>query len=232
MIRSRRRLVGAALALLLCTAACARAQPKPELAGTSWQLVEVQYMDDTTVRPDDGAKYTLAFRDDGDAEARADCNRAATTYTSPQPGQLVFGVFAATLAACPPGSLDARFLRDLGYVRSYLLRDGRLYLSLMADGGIYTFAPAGRGPLLFRCAGLDGLVSVTYVGADAAVARIARNGVTLELRATPAASGAKYVGASPEQLFWEHHGEVTYREGAAQPETKCAPAAPDSPGAR
>lgn len=28
-------------------------------------------------------------------------------------------------------------MRDLGYVRSYLLRDGRLYMSLMADGGIY-----------------------------------------------------------------------------------------------
>jgi hypothetical protein len=29
----------------------------------------------------------------------------------------------------------------LAYVRSYVLRDGRLSLSLMADGGIYTFAP-------------------------------------------------------------------------------------------
>ncbi|MCU0812246.1 MAG: hypothetical protein MUE59_14660, partial [Thiobacillaceae bacterium] len=31
--------------------------------------------------------------------------------------------------------------RDLAHVRSYLLKDGKLYLSLMADGGIYEWAP-------------------------------------------------------------------------------------------
>jgi para-nitrobenzyl esterase len=34
--------------------------------------------------------------------------------------------------------------RDLGYVRSYRLKNGRLYLSLMADGGIYEWRPAAR----------------------------------------------------------------------------------------
>ena len=30
---------------------------------------------------------------------------------------------------------------EVGFVRSYLLKDGRLYLSLMADGGIYAWEP-------------------------------------------------------------------------------------------
>jgi putative lipoprotein len=42
---------------------------------------------------------------------------------------------------CPPGSLHDQMVRQLPYVRSYILREGRLYLSLMADGGIYEFEP-------------------------------------------------------------------------------------------
>ena len=45
---------------------------------------------------------------------------------------------------CPPPHLDTRVARDLGLVRSYLIRDGRLFLSLMADGGVYEWRPAGR----------------------------------------------------------------------------------------
>jgi len=38
-------------------------------------------------------------------------------------------------------TFDQRIARDLGYVRSYLLKDGKLYLSLMADGGVYEWQP-------------------------------------------------------------------------------------------
>jgi hypothetical protein len=36
--------------------------------------------------------------------------------------------------------MDESIVAQSGYVRSYLLRDDRLYLSLMADGGIYVWA--------------------------------------------------------------------------------------------
>jgi hypothetical protein len=39
---------------------------------------------------------------------------------------------------CPEGSLSNDFVEDLGYVRSHVFRDGKLYLSLMADAGIMT----------------------------------------------------------------------------------------------
>ena len=56
-------------------------------------------------------------------------------------GALGFGPLAATRAMCPPPHLDERIARDLVHVRSYLLKDGKLYLSLLADGGIYEWAP-------------------------------------------------------------------------------------------
>jgi len=42
---------------------------------------------------------------------------------------------------CPAGSLDNRFLKDPSFVRSYSLRNGHLYLTLMANGGTDEFAP-------------------------------------------------------------------------------------------
>ena len=47
---------------------------------------------------------------------------------------------AATRAQCPPGSLHDVVMRQLPFVRSYVIRDRRrLYLSLMADGGTLEF---------------------------------------------------------------------------------------------
>lgn len=48
---------------------------------------------------------------------------------------------ALTRAMCAPGSLHDRVAKDLANVRSYGLENGHLYLSLMADGGIYEFEP-------------------------------------------------------------------------------------------
>jgi heat shock protein HslJ len=54
-------------------------------------------------------------------------------------GQIEFGPMAITRAACPPGSLHDQIVRQLPYVRSYVIKEGHLFLSLMADGGIYEF---------------------------------------------------------------------------------------------
>lgn len=116
------------------------------LAGTRWRLIEIRSMDDAigTTRPDDPSKYTLAFAADGTLAMRLDCNRAmgrwsATPAADSEGGQLRVGPLAATRALCPEPSLDERIARDMDYVRSYLVKDGRLHLSLMADGGIYVW---------------------------------------------------------------------------------------------
>lgn len=121
------------------------------LEGSSWRLVEIRSMDDArgTTRPDDPAKYTLAFGDDGRLSARLDCNRGNGPWrhepADPASGSLAIGPLATTKALCPPPTLGDRLARDLGDVRSYLLRDGRLHLSLMADAGILVWEPAEGG---------------------------------------------------------------------------------------
>jgi heat shock protein HslJ len=135
-----------------------------DLAGTSWQLVKIQGMDDTTVVPDDRSKYTIAFESDGTVNVLFDCNRGHGTWKSSGPNQLEFGTMATTLMMCPPGSLDNRLARDWPNVRSYTMKDGHLYLSLMADGGIYEYEPmnapqsnlGGTSWQLVKIQGIDG----------------------------------------------------------------------------
>jgi heat shock protein HslJ len=121
------------------------------LAGSRWELVSVQSMSDAqgTTRIADPSRFTVSFGADGRAAFRLDCNRAHATWTSipgadGRSGRVEFGPIAGTRALCPPPSIDERLTRDLPFVRSYLLRDGQLHLSLMADGGIYSWRPAPR----------------------------------------------------------------------------------------
>ena len=152
-----------AVGLLLGTAQCrpapekasdtpsppANSQPAPApvpasagLGGTSWRLVKFQGGDSLTLTPDDKAKYTIAFGTDGRLSARIDCNRGRGTWKSSGPPQLKLGPLALTRAMCPPGSLHDRLVKQLTNVRSYVIKDGHLFLSLMADGGIYEFEHA------------------------------------------------------------------------------------------
>lgn len=137
MIRS----VFIALALAQVAACAGPAKDPSGLSGTSWQLVRFQGGDGTTVRPDDRFKYTIAFEDDGILSARIDCNRARGSWKSEGPSRLEFGPMAITRAQCPPGSLHDRIVEHLPYMVSYVVKDGRLFLSLIADGGIYEFEP-------------------------------------------------------------------------------------------
>ena len=130
------------LATLLVFAACASApQGAPPLDGTSWQLVKFQGGDGKTLAPDDKSKYTLTFGRNGILSTRIDCNHGNGSWSSSAPGQVRAGVFAITRASCPPGSLYDQIVRQLGYVRSYTVRDGHLYLSLTSDGGTYELEP-------------------------------------------------------------------------------------------
>lgn len=131
----------APLAATLLLAACATTIGPVDLRGTAWQLVKIQGSDGTTITPDDPAKYTIEFLADNAVAMRIDCNRARGVWKSPAPSQLEFGPMAVTRVACPPGSLYDRFARDVGYVRSYAVRNGHLFVALMADGGVYEFEP-------------------------------------------------------------------------------------------
>jgi heat shock protein HslJ len=103
--------------------------------------VRFQGGDGAVLVPDDGRKYTLQFGNDGRVAARLDCNRGSGTWKETGAGSLELGPMALTRAACPPGSMHDHLARQWPSIRSYLIRDGRLYLALMADGGIYEFMP-------------------------------------------------------------------------------------------
>ncbi len=211
-------------ATLAIAAPSVRAQTPPAgLGGTSWQLVRFQGGDDTTLTPDDRAKYTIEFRADGSLTARIDCNRGRGTWTSPGPSQLQFGPLAVTRAQCPQGSLHDRIVKDWSYIRSYVSKDGHLFLSLMADGGIYEFEPiakvpstsiaspvASTGPVTYECRQTDGAIdtlTATFYKVQPAMVLVERATQARPAFSVPAASGARYEGK--DLRFWEARGEVS-----------------------
>ena len=151
-MRSVKSLLPAVLCLVLAACAAQRREaPSPPpggLAGTSWRLVEFRSSDDAigVVRPADRAGYTIDFGTDGRVSMRLDCNRASGAYAAVpgggEGGTLTFGPLAMTRAFCGEQSLDTQIARHAEFIRTYLLRDGRLDLDLMADGGTYAWEPA------------------------------------------------------------------------------------------
>jgi uncharacterized protein/heat shock protein HslJ len=125
--------------------------PAPQdmpLSGTTWELTAIQSMDDAqgTTRIEHHERFTLHFAPNGQARFRIDCNRGFASWTGTASsevtsGSLNFGQLATTKMMCPPDSQDQRWIQALPYVRSYLIKDGRLYLSLLADGGIFEWRP-------------------------------------------------------------------------------------------
>jgi heat shock protein HslJ len=113
-----------------------------ELAGTSWQLVEFQSMDDAQgiIKPSDPTKYTITFERGGRLSTQLDCNRGTGSWkndiSNATGGSLEIGPLGVTKMLCPQPSIGEMLANQLGYVRSFTIADGRLNMALMADGGI------------------------------------------------------------------------------------------------
>lgn len=99
-------------------------------------------MDDTEWVPDDPSHYTLSFEPDGRACMRLDCNRGNAGWGSEAAGQIAFTLVASTSALCQNDGLSERYASQFEYVRSYVMRDGHLFLATLADGAIIEFQPA------------------------------------------------------------------------------------------
>ena len=111
------------------------------LEGTSWKLVRIQGGDEAAATPDDPSKYTFEFLPEGKLAARLDCNRGIGTWKSDGPDQLELGALELTRMACAASPFGERLMRDWTHVRSYARKDGRLFISLMADGGSWELEP-------------------------------------------------------------------------------------------
>lgn len=138
-----------ALGTVLATAGCGPARAPDPLAGTSWELVSIESMapdEQPSTTIDDPGKYTVSFGGDGRVAFTVDCNRGNSSWqaesAAPDSGSLQFGPIALTRMFCPQPSADTQVAAALGRVRSYLLADSQLHLSLEADGGIMHWRPA------------------------------------------------------------------------------------------
>ena len=110
------------------------------LTGTVWELQQIQYNNDTRLKPDDPENYTIQFFEDSTVGIQADCNVVRGTYDTESAEFITLG--ASTLAACPPESIDAEFRTGLEEAAIYFFEDGNLYMDLPVDTGTLMFAPA------------------------------------------------------------------------------------------
>lgn len=145
-MRLRYALVLASILVLVATTSTrASAQTLPEaLAGTAWRLIEFRSSEDDigVLRPTDSSLYTMSLGENGVVTMRLDCNQASGTWSASTAGaSFGFGELRMTRVACQKPSLDVQIARHAEYVSSFLLRDGLLYLNLLADGGTYVWEP-------------------------------------------------------------------------------------------
>jgi heat shock protein HslJ len=109
------------------------------LTGGIWQWVRTEMGDGTTTTVPNPANYTIEFLADGTAGVRADCNVGNATYVVTGTNAIDITLGVSTLVACPPGSLDTEYRRQLEEVNSYVLQGDTLSLALPLDSGIMTF---------------------------------------------------------------------------------------------
>lgn len=127
--------------LLVGSPALAFQNAGDELVGTVWLWQQTQDNSGQVITPPDPTRYTLEFMADGSVAVQADCNQGSGSYTASD-DTLDIGQLVTTLMACPAGSQDTEFLRQLDEIVSYLFQDGNLYLELPVDSGSMQFAPA------------------------------------------------------------------------------------------
>lgn len=112
----------------------------------TWAWVRTEYSDDSIVASPDPSQYTLRFQSDGSLAIQAACNQGTGRYTQ-NGSQLSVEPGASTLIACPPGSQDQTFLRDLRNVATYVFDGENLALNLKVDGGNMIFQLQGPAAL-------------------------------------------------------------------------------------
>ncbi len=116
----------------------------PTLTGVAWEWEQFEGGDGVVGAPDDPSQYSLQFHEDGSLSGQVDCNRGTGSYEVD--GSSISIVLATTRMMCHENSLDAEFGRYLAEASSFVIRDGKLALSLPVDSGITTFNPVYLEP--------------------------------------------------------------------------------------
>ena len=110
------------------------------IIGPVWRWQYSRYSDDSNSVPTDTGRYTLQLLPEGNIRIRADCNLAGGTYRL-KDRQIAIEITHSTMAACPPGSLEQAYIRDLNAAAAYFIREKNLSIDLKFDSGTMAFRP-------------------------------------------------------------------------------------------
>ena len=139
-------LAGALLSACVSSPPDTASAQKTALAGSAWNLVSFTSSSDEVgvITPQALEQFQMVFGMDGKAAFQFNCNRGTGSYeTVDMPdgsGSLRFGPVATTRAMCPQQAMSARLPGDIEFVRGYMMVGDKLFLSLMADGGVYEWS--------------------------------------------------------------------------------------------
>lgn len=114
---------------------------EPEQAiiiGTVWKWQQTIYPDDTRAAPVNSDNYTLKLLSDGKVNIRADCNLGGGIYALRE-HEIYIEITHTTRAACPPGSLEQNYIRDLNAAAVYFFEADVLYVNLKYGAGRMKF---------------------------------------------------------------------------------------------
>lgn len=121
----------------------------------------------------------------------------------------------AERAACRTTPAVADCVRERYLERITALRIGWRAARREDDKGIT------RGPVTYRCEGIDGYVNVTFIQADEPIAWIQRKDIQEMLLAKPSTGGARYEGLTPEHFFWVRSDDTVYHDINADKDATC-----------
>ena len=116
-------------------------QKQPDITDKEWLLTEIQYFDNTAVKPSAPAHYTLQLFHNGTVLVKADCNRGTGTFVLIGK-TLTFRKIGYSRELCLPGSLFEQYTKALEAAFSCMERDDYLFIYSTADSGVLKFAPA------------------------------------------------------------------------------------------
>jgi len=125
--------VAAIVAVAVVVTACSGGSG---LTGKTWQLTAVTEKVPAfqgVVPPDQQANYTIAFKDDGNAEIKADCNQVGAAYTT-SGSNITITLGPSTLMACPEGSMADQYLAGLAAAQTYAINGDQLKMTLANEG--------------------------------------------------------------------------------------------------
>jgi len=140
----------------------------------------------------DPTRYTLLLGPQGQLSIRADCNKGRSKYEITE-GRIAFGTIALTRVACPAGSQDAAFLRQLDAARTGTVEGPLLSFVLYGSEGTMIFAREPQARVaVYACANAKRFWAV-YLYQRAHLDYEGRSHTLLQ---TQSGSGARYAGGA------------------------------------